>query len=170
MQHMQWDTPTRLEGSRASRELRRTYLNEMTVLGLRGLGSVFFQRSTDAGYIDFCRQSFEFSRGQHATNEPVEHERRGLSAVFLTTPSSAARRIKTSQKLTVGMLSTASEGWGQPGSAVPGALGTHTHTTKVRLGTRRRSAEDGQRRVLVRCYAMLCVGSTSGSGFRYYSA
>ena len=123
MQHMQWDTPTRLEGSRASRELRRTYLNEMTVLGLRGLGSVFFQRSTDAGYIDFCRQSFEFSRGQHATNEPVEHERRGLSAVFLTTPSSAARRIKTSQKLTVGMLSTAPEGWGHPGSAVPGHSG-----------------------------------------------
>ena len=157
MQHMQWDTPTRLEGSRASRELRRTYLNEMTVLGLRGLGSVFFQRSTDAGYIDFCRQSFEFSRGQHATNEPVEHERRGLSAVFLTTPSSAARRIKTSQKLTVGMLSTASEGWGQPGSAVPGHWG-HTYMGYVGEGgvatkqshTRRRSDsghDEGQPRM-----------------------
>ena len=59
----------------------------MTVLSVYEVSQrIFFQRSTDAGYIDFCRESFKFSRGQHATNEPVEHERRGLCCRFLTTP------------------------------------------------------------------------------------
>ena len=96
--HMQWGTPARLEGSRASQRLGRTFLNEMTVLSDFEVSQRIFQRSTDAGYIDFCHQSFKFSRGQHATNEAVEqHLDAGLCCCFLTTPSSAAR-IKTSQK------------------------------------------------------------------------
>ena len=133
----------------------------MTVLSVYEVSSVFFQRSTDAGYIDFCRQSFKFSRGQHATNKAVEHLDAGLCCYFFNDPL-LRRADQNFAKVNSGNAQYSLGGLGTTGQCRAGALET----------PRRRSPspEDGQRRVLVRCYAMLCVGSRTGSSFRYYSA
>jgi len=70
----------------------------MTVLSVYEVSSVFFQRSTDAGYIDFCRQSFKFSRGQHATNEAVEHLDVGLLLSFNDPPPRRGSKLRESEQ------------------------------------------------------------------------
>ena len=122
--------------------------------------------------MSFSRQSCVFSRGQHATNEPVEHLDVGLCCRFLTTPSSAAR-IKTSLNANSRNAQYSPRGLGTTGQC-RAARDTATKVTGHRVpGAGSAVLVRGYgmgSAVLVRFYAMLCVGSTSGSSFRYYSA
>ena len=83
---MQWGTPARLEGSRASRELRRTYLNEMTVLSVTEVSQRIFQRLTDAGYIDFSRQSLSSAEASTPRTRPSNTSTDLYQADFFNDP------------------------------------------------------------------------------------
>ena len=79
---------------------------------------IFFQARPTLAIEEICRQSFKFSRGQHATNEAVEHFDT-LLAVFFNDPL-LHRADQNFAKVNSGNAQYSLGGLGTIGSAVPG--------------------------------------------------